>query len=47
MFHRTQSGIEKMVRLGERVIDGQWSLTVSEHERVMLDTFGVKGLDWA
>lgn len=44
MFHRTQSGIEKMVRLGERVIDGQWSLTVPE---VMLDTFGVKDLDWA
>ena len=41
MFHRTQPGIEKMVRLGERVIDGQCSLTVPE---VMLDTFGVKGL---
>ena len=44
MFHRTQSGIEKVVRLGERVIDGQWSVTVPE---VMLDTFGVQGLGWA
>ena len=44
MFHRTQSGIEKVVRLRERVIDGQWSLTVPE---VMLDTFRVKGLGWA
>lgn len=35
MFHRTQSGIEKMVRLGERVIDGEWSLTVPE---LVLDT---------
>ena len=41
MFHRTQSGIEKVVRLRQRVIDGQWSVTVPE---VMLDTFGVKGL---
>ena len=44
MFHRTQSGIEKMVRLGERVIDGQCSLTMPE---VILDTFRVKGLGWA
>ena len=41
MFHRTQSGIEKVVRLGERVTDGQWSVTVPE---VMLDTFGGNGL---
>ena len=26
MFHRTQSGIEKVVRLRQRVIYGQWSL---------------------
>ena len=35
MFHRTQSGVVKMFRLGERVIDGQWSLTVPE---VVLNT---------
>ena len=44
MFHRTKSGVVKMFRLGERVIDGQWSLTVPE---VMLDTFGLKGLGQA
>ena len=46
MFHRTQSGVEKMVGLRERVIDGEWSLTAPE---LVLNTgmSGVKGLGQA
>ena len=35
MFHRTQSGVEKIVGLRERKIDGEWSLTAPE---LVLDT---------
>ena len=46
MFHRTQSGVEKMVGLRERAIDGEWSLTAPE---LVLNTgmSGVKGLGQA